>query len=154
MQLIKKNFFVVILGLLSAISCGDNGDDIGGGGSKDDLELLSTYDIAIAEPSGLTINSTGTALYTVSDNTAKVYKLSTKGDVTKIYSYTGDDLEGVSTFKGVKLLLAEERTKELVEFDMGSGAFLKHKIRYENKRIPIVELKVSLTLKIWMPFLY
>jgi len=131
MQSLKKYLFVIILGLLSTISCDDNGDDTGGG-AKDDLELLSTFDVAIAEPSGLAINSSGTALYTVSDNTAKVYKLSTKGEVTKIFSYTGDDLEGVTTFKGVKLLLAEERTKELVEFDMGSGAFLKHKILYNN----------------------
>ena len=132
MQLLKKHIFAVILGLLLTISCSDNGDDIGGG-EKDDLELLSTFDVAIAEPSGLAINSTGTALYTVSDNTAKVYKISTKGEVIKTFGYTGDDLEGVTTFKGVKLLLAEERTKELVEFDMGSGTFLKHKIRYENK---------------------
>ena len=132
MELLKKYLFVVLLGLLSTISCSDNNEDIGGG-AKDDLELLSTFDVAIAEPSGLAINSTGTALYTVSDNTAKVYKLSTKGEVIKTFGYTGDDLEGVSTFKGVKLLLAEERTKELVEFDMGSGTFLKHKIRYDNK---------------------
>jgi len=132
MELLKKYLFIVLLGLLSTISCSDNNEDIGGG-AKDDLELLSTFDVAIAEPSGLAINSTGTTLYTVSDNTAKVYKLSTKGEVIKTFGYTGDDLEGVSTFKGVKLLLAEERTKELVEFDMGSGTFLKHKIRYDNK---------------------
>ena len=132
MQLLKRHIFIVLLALLSTISCSDNGDDIGGG-AKDDLELISTFDVAIAEPSGLAINSTGTALYTVSDNTAKVYKLSTKGEVIKTFGYTGDDLEGVTTFKGVKLLLAEERTKELVEFDMGSGTFLKHKILYDNK---------------------
>ena len=114
------------------ISCSDS-DDNGSEYSKDDLELLSTFAVAVAEPSGLAINSTATALYTVSDHTAKVYKLSTKGDVTKIYSYKGDDLEGVSSFKAGKLLLAEERTKELVEFDMGSGTFIKHKIHYENK---------------------
>lgn len=131
MQLLKKYFFTLLVSLVT-ISCSDNADDIGGG-EKEDLDLLSSFDIAIAEPSGLAINSTGTSLYTVSDNTAKVYKLSAKGDVTKIFSYTGDDLEGVTTFKGIKLLLAEERSKELVEFDMGSETFVKHKIHYENK---------------------
>lgn len=131
MQLPKKYLFAVLFGSLVAISCSDNSSD-DGGDSKDDLELLSTYDVVVAEPSGLAINSLGNSLYTVSDNTAKVYKLNTKGEVTKVYSYKGDDLEGVSVFKGNKLLLAEERSKELVEFDMGSETFLKHKINYQN----------------------
>lgn len=131
MQLLNKCFFV-LLGAFIAISCSNSSDDIGGDG-KDDLELLSTFDISIPEPSGLSINSAGTSLYTVSDHTAKVYKMSTNGEVTKIFSYTGDDLEGVTTYTGTKLLLAEERTKELVVFDMGSGVYEKHRINYENK---------------------
>ena len=132
MQLLKKYFFVVLLGSLVALSCNDNDDD-NDRDKKDDLELLSTFDVAVAEPSGLAINNAGTVLYTVSDHTAKVYKLSVKGEITKIYNYEGDDLEGVSGFKTGKLLLAEERTKELVEFNMATGIFLKHRINYQNK---------------------
>ncbi len=131
MQLLKNHLFVILLLSFVAISCSDS-DDGGGEDKKDDLELISTFDVLVAEPSGLAINSSGTVLYTVSDHTAKVYKLSIKGEITKIYKYEGDDLEGVSTFKGVKLLLAEERSKELVEFDMSSETFVKHRINYQN----------------------
>lgn len=130
MQLLKNHLFVILLLSFVAISCSDSDD--GGGDSKDDLELLSTFDVAVSEPSGLAINSGGTVLYTVSDHTAQVYSLTTEGSVMQTFSYKGDDLEGVSTFKRNKLLLAEERTKDLVEFDMTTGAFLKHRINYKN----------------------
>lgn len=132
MQLLKKLLFVAVLGSLVVISCSDRNSDDGGGDLKDDLELLSTFDVAIAEPSGLTINTAGTVLYTVSDHTAQVYSLTTEGSVMQTFSYKGNDLEGVSTFKRNKLLLAEERTKELVEFDMTTGSFTKHRINYKN----------------------
>jgi len=127
-MLLKKCFFVVPLLSFMAISCEDNG----GEDSKDDLKLLLTFDITIPEPSGLAINTAGTVLYTVSDHTAQVYSLTTEGSVMQTFSYEGNDLEGVSTFKRNKLLLAEERTKELVEFDMTTGSFIKHKINYKN----------------------
>jgi len=132
MQLLKKFLYVVLLGSLVVISCSDSNSDDGGGDSKDDLKLLSTFDVAVSEPSGLAINSAGTVLYTVSDHTAQVYSLTTEGSVMQTFSYKGNDLEGVSTFKRNKLLLAEERTKDLVEFDMTTGTFLKHRINYKN----------------------
>ncbi|RLD26004.1 MAG: hypothetical protein DRI54_03705 [Bacteroidetes bacterium] len=86
----------------------------------------------VLEPSGLAVSSSGNVLYTVSDNTAEVYKLSTKGDILQTFNYKGNDLEGVSTFTGNNLLLAEERTKEIVVFDMSSGTSTKHFINYDN----------------------
>jgi len=130
MLLLKKTYlFSLLFAAICMISCSDNdsSEEL-----KDDLELLSTFDIAIAEPSGLTINSSGTILYTVSDNTAQVYRLTTEGNVIQTFSYKGNDLEGVSIYTGNKLLLAEERTKEIVEFDMSIGNYTKHKIDYVN----------------------
>ncbi|MEP1487687.1 MAG: SdiA-regulated domain-containing protein [Algibacter sp.] len=112
------------------MSCSDNNDIITNNKSK--LELEASYIIDVAEPSGLAINSSGNVLYTVSDNTAKVYKLTTTGGLIETLSYAGNDLEGVSIFTGNKLLLAEERTKEIVEFDITKGTASKHKINYEN----------------------
>ena len=128
MLLLKKYLSFILLGWFFITSCSDNNGDI----PKDLLELESSYKIDVLEPSGLAINSAGNALYTVSDNTAQVYKLSTTGNVIQTFNYVGNDLEGVSTFTGNKLLLAEERTKEIVEFDMSAGSSLKHKINYEN----------------------
>ncbi len=128
MLLIKKDLLIFLLGLVFITSCSDNNGEI----PKDLLELEASYKIDVLEPSGLAVNSAGTILYTVSDNTAQVYKLSTTGSVIQTFSYQGNDLEGVSTFIGNKLLLAEERTKEIVEFDMITGVSSKHKINYEN----------------------
>jgi len=114
--------------LLNSCSNDDVNDII----QKNTLELLETYSVNVKEPSGLAINSAGSILYTVSDNTAQVYKLSITGNVIQTFNYVGNDLEGVSTFKENKLLLAEERTKEIVEYDMSTGVFSKHKINYTN----------------------
>ena len=129
MSLSLKYLFISIIGLLLLMSCSDdNNNDI----PNNILELEASYKIDIAEPSGIAVSSSGNVLYIVSDNTAKVYRLSTTGVLIQTLSYTGNDLEGVSTFTGNKLLLAEERTKEIVEFDMENGISIKHKINYEN----------------------
>lgn len=128
MLLQKKYLFVILFGWFFITSCSDNNEDI----PKDLLELEASYKIDVIEPSGLAVNSEGNALYTVSDNTAQVYKLSTTGNVIQAFNYVGNDLEGVSSFTGNKLLLAEERTKEIIEFDMSTGSALKHRINYEN----------------------
>ena len=99
---------------------------------KDSLELIASYNINVKEPSGLTIDKSGTVLYTVSDNTGKIYKLSTDGILLKIYDFQGDDLEGVSVYKNNKLLLAEERMKQVVEYNLTTLSSIRHSIDYEN----------------------
>lgn len=129
-MLLKKNTYILLLIVTVSFltSCSEDGSDI----SVEDLELESVFDVDVKEPSGLTINNAGTILYTVSDNTAQVYRLNTKGGVMQVFSYAGQDLEGVSVYKEGKLLLAEERSKEIVVFDTSSGIFTKHKINYKN----------------------
>ena len=116
--------------MIFILSCSD--DNEVGDKPKDILELEASYKIDVLEPSGLAVSSSGEVLYTVSDNTAEVYKLSKTGDIVQTYGYKGSDLEGVSTFTGNKLLLAEERTKEIVVFDTATGASSKNKINYKN----------------------
>jgi len=116
--------------MIFILSCSD--DNEGGEKPNDVLELEASYRIDVLEPSGLAVSSSGDVLYTVSDNTAEIYKLSTRGDVIQTYNYRGNDLEGVSTFTGNKLLLAEERTKEIVVFDIINGTSTKHRINYKN----------------------
>ena len=126
---LKKNIVITILSIfLVFISCSKNNDV----SINNQLELIASYKTNVSEPSGLAINSTGTVLYTVSDNTNKIYKLSTAGNILQTFNYIGNDLEGVSLFTDTKLLLAEERTKEIVEYDMSTSSYQKHKIEYEN----------------------
>ncbi len=98
------------------------------------LELEAEYDIDVIEPSGLAINSSKNVLYTVSDHTNKVYKLSMKGKVLQSFNYEGNDLEGVSMYKEGKLLLADERLKNIVELEMSTGGTKTHHINYDNEQ--------------------
>lgn len=121
---------IILLGILTFFSSCNDGDEVEV--TKPDLELLVSYKTNVSEPSGLAINSDGTILYTVSDNTGKIYKLSTTGNLLQTFNYVGNDLEGVSIKSSDILLLAEERTKEIVEYYLSTGSSTKHKVNYEN----------------------
>ncbi len=97
-----------------------------------ELELISSNKINVSEASGLTINAAGSTLYTVSDNTSNIYELATDGTVIKEYVYNGNDVEGISMVSNNKMLLVEERTKEIVEYDLSSKTYNKHTIIYSN----------------------
>lgn len=120
------------VGIVLFASCSDDSENEIIPENKNTLELISVYDINVPEPSGLSFNSTDNVLYTVSDHTASVYKLTLQGDILKIYNYKGDDLEGVSVYKENKLLLAEERVKQIIEYDINTDNTIIHRINYEN----------------------
>ena len=96
------------------------------------LELLASYSIDVPEPSGLAINSSENILYTVSDHTNKVYKISTSGLLLQTFDFTGNDLEGVCNYTNGKLLVAEERTKKIIELTTATGTFITHQMDYDN----------------------
>jgi len=96
------------------------------------LVLVNSFDIDVLEPSGLGISSAGDHLYTVSDNSNKIYKLSLIGEVVETYAYEGNDLEGVTAFTDEKLLVAEEALKQLIEYDITTGTSTVHDIAYTN----------------------
>ena len=98
----------------------------------DGLELISSDKINVSEASGLTINAFGSALYTVSDNTCNIYQLATDGTVIKEFVYDGNDVEGISMISDNKVLLVEERNKEIVEYDLTTKNYKKHNIIYSN----------------------
>ena len=124
-MILLKNILIIFVGIIIIPSCDDP--------KKANLELEASYKINVSEPSGLSINDSGTELYTVSDKTSMVYKLSPTGDVIQTFDFKGSNLEGVSTYTENKLLLAEESTKEIVVLDMVTGASSNHKIKYKNK---------------------
>jgi uncharacterized protein YjiK len=123
-MLLLKNAIIIFIGMIITTSCDNH--------KKTDLELKASYKINVSEPSGLSINDSGTALYTVSDKTSIVYKLSLTGDVIETIDFKGSNLEGVSTYIENKLLLAEELKKKIIVLDMLTGKSSKHKIAYKN----------------------
>ena len=123
-MLFIKNALIIFIAILITPSCDDY--------KKTHLELEASYKIKVSEPSGLSINDSGTALYTVSDKTSIVYKLSLTGDVLQTFDFKGSNLEGVSTYTKNKLLLAEESSKKIVVLDLVTGGSSNHKIKYKN----------------------
>ena len=82
------------------------------------LELVREIDLAVKEPSGLCYSANQNAFYTVSDNSASVYKLSLTGALIKQLNYIGQDLEGVTVNpKSGNIYVVEERKRELVKLD-------------------------------------
>ena len=101
------------------------------------LELLSRHRIrdpglGLNEPSGLTLNADGSALYTVSDDTKAIFRLDLKGRVSVSDSFfIGlDDLEGIA-LRGddSELLVVQERSNSVVVVDLSS--------RSERSRRPL-----------------
>ncbi len=60
------------------------------------LSLISQYSLSIPEPSGLSFFRSQNEFLTVSDETNKIYAISNKGEVLGDFSFSGDDLEGIT----------------------------------------------------------
>jgi len=88
---------------------------------SDNLTLLSpleVYSVNIPETSDLSFGSYADILYTVSDRTAKAYKITTKGKVLSELSYTGSDLEGICYVENQFIYVAEERLRKIIRLDL------------------------------------
>ena len=101
------------------------------------LELLSRHRIrdtglGLNEPSGLTLNADGSALYTVSDDTKAIFRLDLKGRVSVSDSFFigVDALEGIA-LRGndSELLVVQERSNSVVVVDLSN--------RRERSRRPL-----------------
>jgi uncharacterized protein YjiK len=90
------------------------------------LTLISVHPLNIKDPSGLTLDSSGDFLWTVSDQSGGfVYKITFQGDIIGNLSYRGDDMEGITMNPNDGTLwVAEERLREIVQLDM-EGNVLK-----------------------------
>jgi len=101
------------------------------------LELLSRHrlrdpGLGLNEPSGLTLNRDGSALYTVSDDTKAIFRLDLNGRVSVSDSFfIGlDDLEGIAIRReDSELLVVQEATNSVVLVDL--------KTRRERSRRPL-----------------
>ena len=97
-------------------------------GNEPSLTLTNTYPLSVLEPSGLAYDKVNNELFTVSDNSNLIYRLSLTGAVQQTYGYQGNDLEGVSMYTTNKLLIAEEGNRELIEYDyvINDGTSITH----------------------------
>lgn len=96
------------------------------------IELLSSYEIQVAEPSGLALSSDHKFLWTVSDNYSRVYKITLEGDLMDSTEFKGNDCEGVSKYKDNGLLVICERDREIVELDSNLSINNRFKIDFKG----------------------
>ena len=98
------------------------------------------------EPSGLTLNADGTALYTVSDDTKAVFKLDLKGrlSISGSFFVGVDDLEGIAlSADGNQLLMVQEETNSIVTVDLES--------RRERSRRPLAAMQNYESIRQYFP---
>lgn len=97
-----------------------------------DIELISTFNLDVPEPSGLALDYDGT-LWCVSDNNGFVYHLDSNGIVLDKFNLALKDLEGISVIDEFRLAVVSE-SKNLLAFINRSGEILaEEKIKYKNK---------------------
>jgi uncharacterized protein YjiK len=83
------------------------------------LKTERTYSLDIAELSGLFYAGNG-ILYTVSDNTGKVYKINTTGTILEVLPFSGIDLEAVTIdFTNNVMYVSNEKTWQISKLSLG-----------------------------------
>jgi uncharacterized protein YjiK len=106
--------------------CGKSSGPTSPGGTPP-LTLLAVHPLTIREPSDLTIDETGTILWTVTNHPEKVYRLGLDGHVADSLSYVGQDLEGVAyDRRDHTLWLAEENLRQVVHVDLAGAVLAKY----------------------------
>ncbi len=121
--------FILFITVIFVLSCNKN--DESKISDDDNIELIDRFGLDVKEPSGLAIDSEKGVLYTVSDNTNNLYKISKEGIVLQEYEINADDLEGVCIYNS-DLLLANERTKQLLKYNTITNSVVVHNINYVN----------------------
>lgn len=85
---------------------------------------VHTYDLEVDELSGLCYAGAG-ILYTVSDQTNRIYKISDKGRILATLPFLGSDLEGISYNPDKRTLwVVQERNRDVLELDL-SGEIIQ-----------------------------
>lgn len=105
--------FALLIGLFQ--NCERNSND----SAYESLKLISSYELDVPEPSGLSFTAGQVALYTVSDQTNKIYKISFQGKLLSTINCEGTDLEGIC-FNSLEnnIWVVEERTRSLLNTDL------------------------------------
>lgn len=83
-----------------------------------ELTVIGEYLISVPEPSGLSFSRSGQSLWTVSDDTGKLYQISFTGELENTLGWIGDDPEGVfcDSADG-SFFVVEERSSEIVHLN-------------------------------------
>lgn len=86
---------------------------------KWEITLLSSHNLNIQQPSGLTMDTSNKFLWTVSDHAGgRIYKISVEGHILDRLPYEGVDMEGITMNPNDHTLwVAEEKMRQSVQLD-------------------------------------
>lgn len=116
----KKIIFIILLFILLACQHKDKQDD------NNFAEFVTDHKTQVKEPSGLALSHDKKFLWTVSDNTGSLYKISFSGEVIDEIKKVGKDPEGVAVIDDSTLAVVLERERLLIILDT-KGNELKRK---------------------------
>lgn len=100
------------------------------------LTLLDAIPLNISDPSGLGLDHTENYLWVVSDNPGgSIYKITFQGEIVKELPVDGQDMESITQHPGNQLLyVAEERKREIVQFDTNGNEIQRFSVDVEMQR--------------------
>jgi uncharacterized protein YjiK len=133
-MVIKRDLAIIIV--FSALICGCK-STIEKNETDPRLKLISTYQLQIKQPSGITSNEDYTNYWIVDGDSQRIYKTDLAGNILERLAYKGYDLEGICYDKKSKTLwIIEERSRELIKLDIGGnelGRFQTNIVGSKNK---------------------
>jgi uncharacterized protein YjiK len=98
-----------------------------------DLGFIESFNLDIAEPSGLSWALNGKDFLVVDDHGNEVYKIDKQGNMLSDYFYSGDDLEGISVdVQSQTIWLAEEAKSKVVELDSVGNKIQSFKLNIDR----------------------
>ena len=128
-----KFFLIIFTGLFLLLSACDKATSLP---QERSLEPLVSYSVSVPEPSGLALAANGNSLWTVSDETGKVYRMDLQGQTLLTIDIEGEDLEGVATGPSAdQLWVVEERQRELLKVDLSASVLERHRLAVEQNEL-------------------
>jgi len=136
----KFHFTVFLLSILLFAACNkdeaipDNTDDVQETKIYN-LKLIESYNLDIAEPSGLSWALNQTDFIVVDDHTNKAFVIDKKGNTLSEFPYKGDDTEGITIDKqNNSIWIAEEAKSKLIQLDANGNETNSYKIDINNTK--------------------
>ena len=122
-----RRTIIIALAAISIFSCSKDE-----GTAYEKLELINQFVLSVVEPSGLSYSAGKNALYTISDQTGKVYKLSLTGSLISTLGFTGNDLEGITVnSNNGDIWVVAERSRELIKLKSNGNELSRFHLNIE-----------------------
>jgi uncharacterized protein YjiK len=121
----RKNILSIVLIITVFIgSCVKDNTFSNSNDPKDSNDKDTNFGILVSEPSGLAFSANKNDLYTVSDNTGKIYKISFSGNILEELPFSGDDTEGIDVDTNGDIWVVEEGLQYVVHLN-SKGELIK-----------------------------